>query len=1083
MAEEFNPYHKWLGIAVQEQPPDHYQLLGVPLFESDLEVIANAADRQMAHVRSFASGKHAEASQRLLNEIAAARVCLLNETKKQAYDRALRETAKAKQPSRGVLAAGSANRPARTLPVARPLSLDAAAPAETPAAPPPRGQAALPQIAAPSPDDQRLERYTARRRSRWIPAAAVGAVAVTAAVVAVILMSSGAGDSDEPAPSDRASAQIAAGGPGSAATAPGHDAGPSASSPPPTPSEPSPPANPPAADPAASARPAPEDPSSPAVPPAEPQPQPRPTPMPEPVPESTGGTVETLPRRPATTETPPEEPAQQRLAIPDETERRQKQAEIDEVFGDQLRAARKPEEQGTLAETLLKYGRESTDTTERYVLLRQTIELATAAGRIDLASAAVDLLSAEYDVPAAEEKSALVQALSRRMRFPEQRRELAHWAMIVSDEAADAERFDLADEVLRAAQSLLSSLRSETELRQQLMARRDGMKQRRAEFEILQAAREALRESPENPEANLTLGKHLCIQKNDWAAGLEHLCKAGRAELAAAAQRDLDEPQEAAEQIQLADAWWAVSEAEKDRAFKTALELRSAHWYRRALPALSALERARVEQRLADIDDIPTEPRIASVRREATGTLYACGDDQFELMLNGKKIAAGVGKPIEVPLKLRLGDVLAAKMSNASYERGLLVLFLSADKRCVVFTSVQTWRSYVPADADRWWDVRPSEQHPAAAPGHPNYLLIPQADGWGAEPIWGQDPAVAYVYHVVSTKDLTEVLPQPRLAAGDKRRVRGTLTAAGDDTYDLALNGMPLLGGRAKAASVPVTLQAGDVLAVKLGNASYEHGFMMLFRSEDRQAALFTERHTWRSYQPETPERWFAVKPSPQDKPALGAYQSSPDAGHRGVGSRSHLGPIESGLLVPGGHAARPGRCARAVCRADHDRSSGRSRHAARAGRRRGERGGQRRPGPHRVRTTEVARVAGGRRYPFVQARQRQLRRRVHGLLRVGRSKDQVLHAGGARLAAVFARVAPVMVARETGAGASAGPRRWDRSDDRRGAGAADSGVVGRRERIVSLPRHHQAGLATGPLASRYGVRRAALLQRGCRRR
>ena len=85
----FDPYHQWLGISPKDQPPNHYRLLGIDLFESDANVISNAADQRMAHVRSFQAGQHAAESQRVLNEISAARVCLLNAKKKAAYDAAL----------------------------------------------------------------------------------------------------------------------------------------------------------------------------------------------------------------------------------------------------------------------------------------------------------------------------------------------------------------------------------------------------------------------------------------------------------------------------------------------------------------------------------------------------------------------------------------------------------------------------------------------------------------------------------------------------------------------------------------------------------------------------------------------------------------------------------------------------------------------------------------------------------------------------------------------------------------------------------------------------------------------------------
>jgi len=97
MSETFDPYRKWLGIPPKDRPPHHYRLLGIPLFEDDSDVIENAADRQMAHVRSFQSGKNSEHSQRLLNELAAAKVCLLNPQRKQQYDLQLRERREAEK--------------------------------------------------------------------------------------------------------------------------------------------------------------------------------------------------------------------------------------------------------------------------------------------------------------------------------------------------------------------------------------------------------------------------------------------------------------------------------------------------------------------------------------------------------------------------------------------------------------------------------------------------------------------------------------------------------------------------------------------------------------------------------------------------------------------------------------------------------------------------------------------------------------------------------------------------------------------------------------------------------------------------
>lgn len=71
MSKPFDPYYKWLGIPPEEQPPNHYRLLGVRLFEDDPDVIENAADGRMALLRNFQAGANAALSQQLLNALAA----------------------------------------------------------------------------------------------------------------------------------------------------------------------------------------------------------------------------------------------------------------------------------------------------------------------------------------------------------------------------------------------------------------------------------------------------------------------------------------------------------------------------------------------------------------------------------------------------------------------------------------------------------------------------------------------------------------------------------------------------------------------------------------------------------------------------------------------------------------------------------------------------------------------------------------------------------------------------------------------------------------------------------------------------
>jgi len=102
MATPFDPYHKWLSIPPKDQPPHHYRLLGVDLFEDDPDVIEAAADQRMAHLRTYQTGPRSELSQKLLSEVAAARVCLLDAQKKAAYDARLRQAIEARKQKQAV---------------------------------------------------------------------------------------------------------------------------------------------------------------------------------------------------------------------------------------------------------------------------------------------------------------------------------------------------------------------------------------------------------------------------------------------------------------------------------------------------------------------------------------------------------------------------------------------------------------------------------------------------------------------------------------------------------------------------------------------------------------------------------------------------------------------------------------------------------------------------------------------------------------------------------------------------------------------------------------------------------------------
>ena len=214
MKELLDPYYTWLGIPPREQPPNHYRLLSLELFEDNTDAIEHAADRQMLHVRTFQTGPYSAQSQKLLNELAAASVCLLDENAKRRYDEGLRKAlarraeraaAESPLPPPSAPARSSGVRERRLPPpvVARPNVSPPSATVDQPASKPPPTSAngspkdfAAPRVPPPRPaaanasaDVSAAEPrpYRRRRRRSMLPAAlfTTGVVAILVALFAI----------------------------------------------------------------------------------------------------------------------------------------------------------------------------------------------------------------------------------------------------------------------------------------------------------------------------------------------------------------------------------------------------------------------------------------------------------------------------------------------------------------------------------------------------------------------------------------------------------------------------------------------------------------------------------------------------------------------------------------------------------------------------------------------------------------------------------------------------------------------------------------------------------------------------------
>jgi len=411
MSGSFDPYHKWLGISPKDQPPHHYRLLAIDLFESDPDVISSAADQRMGHVRAFQTGKHSALSQQILNEIASARVCLLSPEKKAEYDRRLREQLGIDRP-----------RSERT---GKPIS----------AAPQPPGLPPLPP-ATPPLDETVPPRFEAalpswRLRRRRVPWQALTAILVAAVILlgGLIVLTTHDGPQQAAGPDPKPSPSIEPG-----------------------PSDPPPPTSKPSESSGTQEAPgvaAKEPENTRKVPPekATPSPQPgRPEP-PEAKANEPTGTAElgtsTVPgtgpgHDPAVSEPP--EPTREKVPVPDAAAQAGAEARLQQTLTN-----------APTAELLTAARADQRPADECFVLLKKARDVAAEEQDVDTALAATDEIIRRYEVDALETQVETFRMLRESVTTPSVARALTEKGFALVDDATAAHKKDLALQVAEDA--------------------------------------------------------------------------------------------------------------------------------------------------------------------------------------------------------------------------------------------------------------------------------------------------------------------------------------------------------------------------------------------------------------------------------------------------------------------------------------------------------------------------------------------------------------------------------------------------------------------------------------------------------
>ncbi len=707
MTATFDPYYKWLAIPPSEQPPNYYRLLALAVFESDADVIATAADQRMSHLRSFQGGQYVDASQRLLNEIAAARICLLRPDKKAAYDAALRAKLEKQKPQVPPPPTATQSPPRFASPIEDPPApvgrdsgyfspppreklLDLPALKEPPpVAPPSRSarnepeldllpdepvrlrisshESLLNDLADDLPLDTFGDKPVEIHPDELTPAQLAAAKALAKQAEAeklpqrkppVKLIGAGANTIKPPQADGQPDSELRLEGdpldvvdemdrysshstlrrrrrttiPKFVLLAPlasilvvigaalystfrdtfdsdnGKNVGQIAAQTP-HPSNRSLPAAPPAAKPPENPAPEPTKVATGfgSAPPNDPSLNAFGLPMSQTLPGNNQTLTNPSNLKNPVDQTPLAKQSSGRTSIPDSEAQRKAFAEIRKVYREEYIKAVTIDGRKALAQKLTDEAANTKDGLERYILTTQALDAAVQLCNVDMASRLVYDLCNDYEVDDWLLKAKTLSQLAATAKSPENRLLIAVDAYSLVDRALSEKRYDVAVDLSATAAEMAATLR-DTVLRQKTFEAHARARRMQKESSDMQAAQGKLATNPDDPDANLTVGRFLCFEQDDWDAGLPLLAKSSDRELSELAERDQSVSTQAADQFAIADDWWNLADKRNgtgDSQLTKGMRARAVYWYQRVKADLSGFDATKAEKRIEEFQGAP----------------------------------------------------------------------------------------------------------------------------------------------------------------------------------------------------------------------------------------------------------------------------------------------------------------------------------------------------------------------------------------------------------------------------------------------------------------------------------------------
>lgn len=290
--------------------------------------------------------------------------------------------------------------------------------------------------------------------------------------------------------------------------------------------------------------------------------------------------------------------------VPDKAAQAKAMKLLLDIFADDLAKATTNDAKSKLAAYLFGQGKEAKDDAAvRYVCYREASELAAKGGDVGLALSIVEELSRVYDVDPLLVKADVLGLAVASASEKETGLALVETIRPLLAEAVDLDHYKAAHQLGESAIAAAKKAKSPS-LVLELQRRIEEIKGIEKGFAKMQGFLDRIQKDPKDAAAQLELAKYFAYQKKRWEKALPYFARCGDKALEPLAARDIADPKEFKDQLALADAWWdlAAAQKEKDPA-RLAIQIRAMFWYDKAMPSLAGLNRTKAQKRIDLVQD------------------------------------------------------------------------------------------------------------------------------------------------------------------------------------------------------------------------------------------------------------------------------------------------------------------------------------------------------------------------------------------------------------------------------------------------------------------------------------------------